>query len=96
MAEAEDFTDWLIRSHVSFRTEVSKGRRGGRFRVVVMYAGEIASPAGQVHCMPMADLRSHYPLATCWCKPEEVEDGVWEHQAADGREQYETGEREFH
>jgi hypothetical protein len=41
-------------------------------------------------CVPINDLRPHTEGATCWCKPL-VFHGQVEHQALDGREDYELG-----
>ena len=49
--------------------------------------------------MPAGDLREHVDNDDCWCKPTSTwEVGGWlvVHNAADGREQYETGERKPH
>lgn len=45
------------------------------------------------HIIPTNDLREHSTDSTCWCRPEEHEDGLIVHNAMDGREQYETGIR---
>ena len=49
---------------------------------------------GQVHVMPVQDLRDHEPSTSCWCHPTECDDqfDVYVHHALDGREQYENGE----
>lgn len=45
------------------------------------------------HIFPLHDLRDHVVDGRpCWCAPDETEDGIV-HNAADGREQYERGER---
>lgn len=50
------------------------------------------------HVVPHADLWPHQLSHACWCRPEE-DDGLpydgqrWMHNAADGREQYEAGDR---
>lgn len=48
-----------------------------------------------VHVIPNGDLREHLCSETCWCRPTEDDEvhGVFIHQAMDGREQFETGER---
>ncbi len=48
----------------------------------------------EVH--PVDDTRPHVMEAVggkCWCGAEANEDGTIVHNAADGREKYETGER---
>jgi hypothetical protein len=44
------------------------------------------------HVYPLGDLREHYASLECWCVPVE-DDGVVVHNALDGREAYERGER---
>lgn len=39
------------------------------------------------------DLREHEANGSCWCKPT-LDDGVWLHHSMDGRESFETGERQ--
>ena len=46
------------------------------------------------HILPINDLREHEESESCWCKPE-VDEGVIIHNSMDGREEYETGEREL-
>jgi hypothetical protein len=46
-----------------------------------------------VHVIPLNDLREHVELDTCWCNPMLLEDGLIVHNAMDGRELFETGER---
>lgn len=47
------------------------------------------------HVLPVNDLRDHDKSASCWCKPVALEDEprVIVHNAMDGREAFETGER---
>lgn len=45
------------------------------------------------HVMPTHDTRNHYASADCWCDPEEPELGCFEHNSADGREDFEMGIR---
>jgi len=46
------------------------------------------------HVIPISDLREHEDTPSCWCKPTlDEEPDVFVHNAMDGREQYETGER---
>ena len=48
--------------------------------------------ASQLH--PINDIRPHVVDGNeCWCGAESNEDGTIVHNAADGREQYERGER---
>jgi hypothetical protein len=37
-------------------------------------------------------LRAHFLSEHCWCHPVLDEDGIVRHNAADGRERYETGQ----
>lgn len=48
-----------------------------------------------IHVTPVDDLREHVESRTCWCRPVEDSDepSVVIHNAMDGREAYETGER---
>lgn len=50
------------------------------------------------HVYPLNDLKEHLTEdhTSCWCHPEENEDGVIVHKSADGREAYETGQRKRH
>lgn len=50
---------------------------------------------GDVHVVPVGDLREHDCTEECWCKPDEDNEvaGVFVHHALDGREKFETGER---
>lgn len=47
------------------------------------------------HVAPIGDLREHTLSADCWCKPVRDEEcsGVFVHNALDGRELVERGER---
>jgi hypothetical protein len=53
------------------------------------------SPRDAVHVIPLNDLREHAENPYCWCKPERCldEERIIVHNAADGREKFETGER---
>lgn len=51
------------------------------------------------HVVPLNDLREHQANGSCFCKPTlDVADvygpGVWVHNSMDGREAFETGERQ--
>lgn len=48
------------------------------------------------HVIPMNDLREHEFSEECWCKPVEDDDciNVYVHNSLDGREKFETGERQ--
>ena len=48
------------------------------------------------HVVPLGDLKEHDESPNCACGPFESDDGVWVHNAYDGREKYETGERKPH
>jgi hypothetical protein len=46
------------------------------------------------HVYPLGDLREHVKSSECWCKPNNDRDeNIFEHNALDGREAFETGER---
>lgn len=49
-----------------------------------------------LHVVPINDLKEHVLTINCWCNPEEQEEGVLVHNAADGREDYENGKRKPH
>lgn len=52
-----------------------------------------ASDGKPVHVYPLDDLKAHTLSGRrCWCKPQVIQ-GVIVHNAADGREEIETGER---
>lgn len=44
-----------------------------------------------LHVEPVNDLREHDTTPDCWCKPDEVEPGLWVHHSMDRREEYEEG-----
>jgi hypothetical protein len=44
------------------------------------------------HVIPQNDLREHEETPNCWCSPE-VDGMLVIHNALDGREAFETGER---
>jgi hypothetical protein len=50
-----------------------------------------------IHVIPMRDLRDHLQGSDCWCnpKPSPNESRIVVHNALDGREKYETGERQL-
>lgn len=50
-----------------------------------------------IHVLPLNDLREHQEDVACWCKPKpDAEDErVIVHNAADGRESFERGERGY-
>lgn len=47
------------------------------------------------HVLPIGDLREHVAERDCWCKPKEDDEqpGLFVHNALDGRELVERGER---
>lgn len=48
----------------------------------------------QYHVVPSDDIKEHILKGkNCWCRPEMNEDGVFIHNSADGREDFETGKR---
>lgn len=50
----------------------------------------------ECHVIPVKDTKLHEPSASCWCGPIEVDVGYYEHEAKDGRSDYESGERKHH
>lgn len=42
-----------------------------------------------IHVVPVNDLRDHVAKSDCWCKPNEIDNKVFVHNAMDRREQYE-------
>ena len=46
---------------------------------------------GQLHVVPVNDLRDHVTSVDCWCCPID-DDGIIVHNSLDGREKYENGE----
>jgi hypothetical protein len=48
---------------------------------------------GCAHIIPEDDTREHTACVACWCEPLEIEDMIWLHKSADGREAYENGSR---
>ena len=48
--------------------------------------------SGERHVIPLDDLRPHDHMPDCWCGPR-YDDGIWVHNAADRREEYERGRR---
>jgi hypothetical protein len=47
------------------------------------------------HVVPVGDLKAHLCIGLhCWCSPDQ-EENVVIHHAADGREAYETGQRQL-
>lgn len=47
------------------------------------------------HVMPVGDLREHDSNKDCWCRPEHDEEyNIYVHNSLDGREAYETGQRQ--
>jgi hypothetical protein len=50
------------------------------------------------HVLPIGDMWEHECSPDCWCVPvEDTEvEGMWIHNAADGRQDYESGKRKPH
>ena len=50
---------------------------------------------GNIHCMPVGDLREHVESRDCWCRPNVDEEFpmVVVHQSMDRREEYEQGRK---
>jgi hypothetical protein len=49
-----------------------------------------------IHVIPLNDIREHWALPECWCKPtldDEYAGTVYVHHSADGREDFEEGYR---
>lgn len=51
----------------------------------------------EIHALPDDDLRDPVHGRDCWCKPteEDYQGGIWLHNAIDGREEYETGQKHW-
>jgi len=47
---------------------------------------------GDLHVLPLDDLRPHIEDEGCWCNPTE-DDDVWVHHSLDRREDYEGSRR---
>ena len=54
------------------------------------------SPADYLHVVPQNDLREHDATRHCWCRPTEDDEtpGLFVHHSMDGREAFETDERQ--
>lgn len=53
----------------------------------------------ELHLMPLSDIGWHAFDRGCLCRPTEdaeAGEGLWHHNAYDGREAYETGARRAH
>lgn len=62
----------------------------------VMSIDEYADSAlGNLHVVPLSDLREHEASGKCWCRPtqDEEEPKLWIHHAMDRREEYENGRK---
>jgi len=58
----------------------------------------LETPRDTLHVVPCNDLKEHVvdDEGSCWCEPEyDVEDNLYVHSSADGREAYENGVRRF-
>jgi len=55
-----------------------------------------AEPGMAFHLLPINDLKPHEASEACWCHPERDDYGSVAHNALDGREAYERGDREPH
>ena len=51
---------------------------------------------GDIHVIPLNDLREHEETVHCWCKPrrDDEEQLVVIHNSIDGREEYENGRKQ--
>jgi len=47
---------------------------------------------GELHVIPLDDLRTHHETPNCWCTPS-LDDHVYVHSSLDRRELYERGEK---
>lgn len=58
----------------------------------------VIPPEGVWHIVPVNDMRDHETDGLdCWCNPDYDEwEGLITHNALDGREAYETGQRKPH
>jgi hypothetical protein len=57
-------------------------------------SGESEAGDGVTHIIPAEDIREHTLRGDCWCDPRlDYEDRIATHNSADGREQFETGQR---
>lgn len=55
---------------------------------------ELIEQGDKFHVIPLHDSLPHLSSEHCWCRPaQDIEDPILTHHAADGREQYESGER---
>lgn len=52
----------------------------------------IDTGAGRPHIVPAYDLTPHEIIPGCWCEPD-LTDAGWQHNSADGREDFESGKR---
>jgi len=95
LASAAEYTDYLLRNQISFKTEIVRPKKQ-RYQVVIMYMG-VTRHQG-VHCIPSFDLRDHSSSPYCWCNPKRDADEstIWVHNALDHRELYENGDLELH
>lgn len=60
--------------------------------MIVKNAKREPKMSNDVHIIPINDYREHVESMDCWCRPSH-DDGVVIHNAMDGRERFETGER---
>lgn len=52
---------------------------------------QVMEDEGHIHVYPINDLKEHVLEGlTCWCRPEENDDGVIVHNSLDRREEYEN------
>jgi len=58
--------------------------------------GESEVGGNVTHIIPLDDAREHTLRGDCWCDPRlDYEDHIATHNSADGREQFETGQRKL-
>jgi len=56
--------------------------------------GESEVVGDVTHIIPTEDIREHTLRGDCWCDPRlDYENRIATHNSADGREQFETGQR---
>lgn len=65
---------------------------GGWNRVYISRDNIIAKET-QIHSVPIDDYIPHEYHEDCWCKPVEVDAGIFTHNSLDNRESYEEGRK---
>lgn len=96
LGAAREFIDRCLTHKVSYRVDIVKARQKYPRQVAVIYLGPDIPDGRTVHFVPMGDIREHVSSIHCWCRPQEVGEDYWEHNALDQRERYEEGELDYH